>query len=409
MRFSVVSLLRASETEAATCAEGLAFALARLPPHGYAERARLCALQTCVLHRAEPASAQVASLNAHSAAQRAGDEASMAWALSATAVAPARRLPADERVENCEEALLFAQRSGDHELLSLTYFLLLSEYAENGRMADLNVALNPAGELLMRFPWLDADESTAWFRCLRAILDGQLSHAEDVISAQPHVSARKGTIDRPRHWLGHLATIRWLQGRLDDFEALAEHAQRAWPHETVWSAVHAWARVRQGRPPAVQRRGGDAVPSVETAPHRDRLATLSFLALTSADRRDRYSGAALRSALRPFRDRLVMTGYGGLCFGPVHIPLARLNAMLGDVDDAIAHYRAAISLTASIGAHPWLAEAQIGLAHLLPRRDTPAAYAEAERLARDARATARALHLTRYEERAEALLTLLGE
>src|SRR5690606_35500661 len=121
---------------------------------------------------------------------------------------------------------------------------------------------------------------------------------------------------------------------------------------------------------------------------RNLLATLCLLILTRVELGDRDAAAALRAALFPFRERLISLGFGAICLGTVHRPIARVSELLSETEEAIHHYRAAVSFTARLGAHPWLAETQLDLAKLLMQCGDPARVKEAEDLAEEAFATA---------------------
>lgn len=404
MSFSVVSLLRSSVAEAVAQAQDLSASLAQLPPHAHAERSRIHALRACVLHEIDPSAAREAAVAAHSEAQAAGDDRSVGWSLLAGCVAPSPGSSLEQRLANGEEALLIARNSRDRELLSGAYFLLLVELAESGAMAELDRVLNPAGALLTAAPWLEDDEATMRFRCLRAILDGQTDRAEAIIKAGQSAAPPAERPGGQSLWLGPLAVICWLQDRSGELESLVLEARQNAPNEHFWAVHLAWVWAQQGRRIAASALLETIPPADTLIRDRNWLATLSLFASVSAELGDRHRAALLRTTLRPFRDRLIMMGSSVTCLGTVHLPLARLSLLLGDDDEAIDHYRAGIAFTAKLGAHPWLAEAQIGLAGLLLQRDDPAGAQEAETLAAEALAAARSLRLRRLEELAASLL-----
>lgn len=404
MSFSVVSLLHCSAAESAARAQDLAASLARLLPHAHAESSRLNALRACALHGVDLASARMAAETACAEAQEAGDDPSIAWALLADCVAPSLESSPGRRLTNCQEALRIAQNCGERELISGAYFLLLAELAESGAVTELDRVLNPNGALLTAAPWLEDEEATGWFRCLRAVLEGQVSRAEIIIGAGQSAANSIGAHGKRSLLLGQLAIIRWMQGRTSEMEALVLRGRQNASNETIWTVLLAWVWVLQGRRIAAGALLETIPPVDELVRDRDRLATLSLLALTSVELGDRDTAAALRVTLLPFRDRLITMGFGMICLGTVHRPIARLSQMLGDHEDAIGHYRAAVALTARLGAHPWLAEAQIDLAGLLMQCGDPTSAEEAEDLAAEALATARALRLSRLEELAASLL-----
>ncbi|NLA36307.1 MAG: hypothetical protein GX868_11585, partial [Actinobacteria bacterium] len=112
--------------------------------------------------------------------------------------------------------------------------------------------------------------------------------------------------------------------------------------------------------------------------------------------------ADLRDVLLPYADRAVPIAMGAACFGVVARPLGNLAARLGRVDEAIAHFERAISVSARMGARPWLADAQLALAETLVASGRGADPRVAV-LVDEAAATAGNLGLAVFERRLERL------
>src|SRR5690606_13583340 len=257
--------------------------LARLPSHEHAERSRLQALRACALYGVDLVSARMAAKTAYSEAQEAGDDPSIAWALLADCVAPALDSSIDRRLKNCREALRIAQNSGERELISGAYFLLLAELAESGTVTELDRVLNPSGALLTAIPWLEDEEVTGWFRCLRAIIDGQLNRSEAIIDAGLSRTDGIGGGRTRSLLLGQLAIVRWMQGRSRELEALVLSSRQNAPNEAIWIVLLAWVWVQQGRRIAAGALLETIPPRDELVQDRNRLATLSLLALATAE------------------------------------------------------------------------------------------------------------------------------
>ncbi|SJN31499.1 Transcriptional regulator [Microbacterium esteraromaticum] len=352
--------------------------------------------------------AERAAEHAQREAASAGDEVSRAWALIASSIVDVSPDGVQRRLVETREALRIAQVSGELEFVPTAYFLHLSALAELGRIAELDHALSTSGQLLSAFPWLEQERHVTWFRCLRATIDGQADRAEKIADQGLGLALQGGDPDAKSVWVGQLAIIRWMQGRVVELEPAFLHARQVAPHEPVWAVSLAWMWLRQGRRSAARSLVATLPPFAELPLDRNWLSTACILAVAAAELGETAIAAEVGAALQPFEDRLVTIGLGVTCWGTVSRPLALVAQATGDVDGAIGHYRRAIDVTARIGAHPWLAEAQVELAAILADRRDPAGRHEASDLAREAMATAGALGLHSIERAAAGLVDSLS-
>lgn len=380
--------------------------LAQLDPSEHAVRARLQAILASARVFIDPSEAAAAADAAMAEARRAGDDVSRAWALVAASLADVSPHGVPRRLRDTGEALRIAQATGEEEFVPTAYFLHLSALADLGMMAEIDRALGPAERLLTAFPWLTDERHAAWFRCLRATIDGQADLAETIAGAALHLALQSGDPDARSVWVGQLAIIRWMQGRVVELEPAFLHARQTAPHEPVWAVSLAWMWLRQGRRSAARSLIRSLPPFADLPVDRNWLATACILAIVAAELDEAELAAAVGAALVPFEDRLVTVGLGVTCWGTVSRPLALVSRTVGDIEGAIGHYRRAIETAARIGAHPWLAEAQAELAILLADQGSEGRR-EAVELASEAAATGRALNLHSIEPVASRLLDRL--
>ena len=87
-------------------------------------------------------------------------------------------------------------------------------------------------------------------------------------------------------------------------------------------------------------------------------------------------------------------------FGSLHWPLHRLAALLGRLDDALAHFATAVTINTKAGARPFVALARLDWADALRSRGAPGDSAEALVLARQAAAETRRLDMPGHYGRA---------
>ncbi len=300
-----------------------------------------------------------------------------------------------------------ARATQTDEFVPIAYFLHLGALAELGLIAELDRALSPTGDVLSAFPWLEEERHVAWFRCLRATIDGQTERAEQLAGHALAVAVEHGDPDAQSVWVGQLAIIRWMQGRVVEFEPAFLHARQISPHEPVWAVSLAWMWLQQGRTSAALAIVSQLPPVRELARDRNWLATACILAVVASTLGEKAIAVQLRDSLLPFEERLVMIGLGVTCWGTVARPLALIALALGETEKAIEHYRCAIDRAARAGAHPWLAEAQTELAALFAAGSDSAQHKEGTALASEAAATCRALQLRGAEDAAAAVLATL--
>src|SRR5690606_34315829 len=89
----------------------------------------------------------------------------------------------DRRLEDSRTLLRLVRDGTLPELLPTAYFLLLGSLVEAGAIGELDAELALTGPTLARFPELADGRHVAWFRFLRATLDGHPAEAERLADA----------------------------------------------------------------------------------------------------------------------------------------------------------------------------------------------------------------------------------
>lgn len=382
--------------------------LTRVDPDEHDVRTRLLTILASSLVFSDPDAARSAAEEAQREGRIAGDAVSHAWMLMASSVVDVSPNGVQQRLLSTSEVLRLAQATGQSEFVPTAYFLHLSALAELGMIAELDQALNPTGQLHAAFPWLAEERHAAWFRCLRATIDGQADRAELIAHEALKIATEHGDPDAQAVWVGQLAIIRWMQGRVVELEPAFLQARQESPHEPVWAVSLAWMWLRQGRRSAARSLILSLSPFAELPIDRNWLSTTCILAVVLAELGETEAAAVVGEALQPFEDRLVTIGLGVTCWGTVSRPLALIAKSLGDTDAAIEHYLRAIEMAGKIGAHPWLAEAQLELAAILTDQPEAGRRHEARTLVDEAVATSRTLKLHGIERAASVLLDSLN-
>lgn len=309
------------------------------------------------------------------------------------------------RVNEARLILESADRGDTPELAEVGHFLLLTALLEQGRMRALDIELSPHGDSITRFPALHRSRHAAWFRCLRAILDGRTAEAEqlanDILAAadDTNLAASRSV------WAAQIGTIRWMQGRIFEMEPAFLAARHEQPQQQLWEVSLAWLWQLQGRDDAA-RALFHSFTDLDTIPRdRNYLVTATILAELAAAIGTTTQVELLRDALLPYANQAVPVGFGLAFWGTVARTLGILSIRLGRHDEARSLFRTAIDVCARNGAQAWLAESQLELADLEVRTDGD--LGDAHALAQQAAATSRALGFPALLERAEKTLTLI--
>ncbi|GAA3870820.1 BTAD domain-containing protein [Tessaracoccus defluvii] len=380
--------------------------LDELDADDHAERARLLAILTAASVFFDPQAAASAAADAAAAAERAGDGVSRAWALIASSVSDLSCATTEQRLEMTREVIQISMDTGEAAFLPMSFFLHLAALAELGRMSELDLALSPVGPILGHFPELKDGRHVTWFRCFQAMLRGDVRDAEQ-LAQQGLAVSQADDPDAQAVYVGQLAIIRWMQGRVVELEPLFLQVRQAAPHEPVWAVCLAWMWLKQGRTSAARSLVAALPPVAELPIDRNWLSTLCILTEVAHQLHQTELARDLYAALVPYQDRLMTVGLGIAFWGTVARPLALAARTMGDTGLAISHYRHGIEVASRCGAHPWLAELQWELARLLGDQADEAAHDEAVALAVESLATAQALHLHTTEEMASRTLAAL--
>src|SRR5690606_28540426 len=218
-----------------------------LPESQHSERARLLAVLAAARLIADPDTAGAAATESRHEAALAGDDVAEAWALLAACVVDLSPHALTERLAAAQEILRVARECGVPELASTGFFLLLGGLTEQGSISQLDEEINSTGLTISGFPWLETGRHVAWFRCMRATLDGQAESAEQLANEAYAIAQAEGDLDAEIVWVGQVAIVRWMQGRVIELEPDFLRGRQTYPREPVRAVALAWIWLRQGR------------------------------------------------------------------------------------------------------------------------------------------------------------------
>lgn len=370
--------------------------------------ARLHAAAAChSLGHLAPSEARAHAIAALDLAEQSDDDYSIGCALVAWIVTDLDPDTLDDRLDAARRVSSIAEQCGAIDLARNAHFLLMASLLERGDVRAVDAELASRHRRSSTFAELENGRHAAWFRCMRALLDGRIDDAENLSLVALDAAQQEGDLDAVPVHVGQLGIIRWLQGRESEVEPFYSAARAEQPHDAVWSAVLARLWALSGRPEAA-RGALDALGDLTTVT-RDRnwLITMATAAEAAAIIKHDASLPVLRELLLPYSVRLVPIGLGIACWGTVARPLALVCRAMGLLGEAEHLLRSAIASCSLAGAQPWIAQAQLDLAELLTSVDETST--EARELAASALTTARALSIVPVRALAESLLEVRTE
>lgn len=384
-------------------------ALSAIPAVASPLRARLLAtLAAAQLMNADASVAQTTAAAALAMAERTGDDLALGYALVADIAANLDPDTLDARLHSARRVLSIARLHGDRDLASQGYFLLLAAFLESGDIRAIDAELEPRHHEADAFSELRDSRHAGWFRCSRALLEGNADLAEQLAKSSFELAQRHRDPDAQSAWIAQISVVRWMQGRTSELEPYYLHARESEPDRDVWSAVLAWLWATQGRLDDAAGALAQIRPLSEIPRDRHWFLTMSAMSEVAAIVGDEHRARALRDALIPYATRLVPIGLGVAAWGTVSRPLGLLAGVLGRHDEALSHHRESVRVCTQAGAIPWLVESWLDVAEALGASTEADAGQEAVSLAAQALAAARRLALSGLVHRAETVLDAHG-
>lgn len=266
------------------------------------------------------------------------------------------------RLTSSQRALAIAQDTSDHELAGAAWFLLLGALVEQGDIPSIDRELTANSPLAARFTELQDNRHSSWFRCLRAILDGDVEAASQNLEHALVRAQAENDPDAMIVWGAQFSVLSWIKGELDPIEPVLRQSFQAFPDDVVWTAALAWHWTKTGRIAAAAGLVANIGPIDQIRRDRNWLATLAILAEVAVAIGDEPLMLSLVEHLLPYSGRLVPIGNGVVCWGTVDRPLGLIALTLGDRDQGMKHLHDAQESCARIGAQVWLAQIQAELA-----------------------------------------------
>jgi DNA-binding SARP family transcriptional activator len=337
-------------------------------------------------------------------ARRAGDKPALAEVLAASYVAIRRPDNLDERGAIAKELARLAPELGEAALAALARNWILTELLERGDFEaaerELDALDRLAEESQQRFPRFIAANA----RARRAYLEGRLEDYE-ALADEVLALGQEGQDEVATHAFGvSMLFLRREQGRLGEVVETIESFAAGYPQMPAWRCALAWTFAELDRRPDARQELDALARNDFTDLPRDWLwlITMAILGEVAAFLDDARRAGLLYELLLPYADRCVVVD-AAFCLGSASRPLGLLATTVGSVDAAVRHFQHALEFNARIKSPLCVAHTQHDYAQTLLRRDQPGDRENALTLLGAALATAEKLQLTALVGRAKRL------
>jgi hypothetical protein len=341
-------------------AERCRAALRRLPDGDGAMKARLLAdLAASLVVDSDPTPARLAATEALEMARRTGVPQAIGYALVAEQFLNQGPSRLARRIAEATEVVAIAEATGDHALDVLGRFCAVGALLEAGDPA-VATAIDAQAAVVRRLREPAYRRHDLWFRCMRALLHGDLDAAEQLAGEGFEAAAAANDPDSLAVFGGQISVTRWMQGRAGETAESIELMWKEEPAVPLWPAVLAAVHAVTGGHDRARRLLRELHPS--TVPEdRHTLVTVAAIGEAASIVGDLPKVRAAAAALAPYADRMIPIAMGVASWGPVARELGLLAVATGDLEAAVHHFERGLALASALGATPWIAWCTIDL------------------------------------------------
>ena len=381
-------------------------ALERLPDEDSPLRARVLARLGEALYYSGDSKERLPELAAEAVAmaRRVDDLEALADALSAAQYAHWRPGEQERRLEVAYELVDVATRLGDLHFLAEAHAWRATVLMEMGRRSEADVDLDRHARLAYSLQQSELLMHSAALRAMRALLTGRWAEGERAAHEVLGLGERSRAVDARQYFGAAMIALLNEQDRLGDLVDPLEELVRDAGALPGWRTALAWALAQAGRPDAAREQLDFLrADNFAVIPHdANYLAALAIIAHIAGELGDAELAAEVEPLLRPHTNFWVVLGVGAATLGPVAYSVGLLNNLRGRPERAAQYFTVALEKSEVMGARPYVARSQIGLADALRRRSAPGDADRATAIEEEALATARELGMVRLLRETQA-------
>ena len=338
-------------------------------------------------------------------ARRAGDAATLAYALHARQYVLWGSGTVEQRLAVATEMLQAARRAHDSRFIMWAHAWRIVVFLESGQRAAADREMQAQSQIAEELRQPFHRYHPVMHRGMQALLDGRFEDAERFGQQLLEIGERTRSQDPVLAFGAQRFVLLREQGRLDEIEAGVRAFVEEYPGLPAWRAALCVIHAELGRE-AEAREEFERLAADDFARFpRDTNwpAARSLLAEVCALLGDSSRARTLYDLMLPYASRCVVISHGTVCLGSVARCLGMLAAALCRWEDAEGHFDEALRMSLGMRARPVAARTQLDYASLLALRDGPGDGEKALALLAQSLDTAQALGMKRLLERALAL------
>ncbi len=343
-------------------------ALAALPPAPTSLRSEcLARLGTEVHYEGDGSRSLAFTKDAVECAERVGEPAALAYALTARHFARTRPdgEPA-ERLALAERAIALLEGEPHSDTLAIALQEAAVDRLELGDGPGFRASVERLGRTAATidqpfFAWMASS-----FAAHRAILDGDLEHAEPHAQAAFDLGRELGTPNALPVFIGQMILLRRLQGRSTELLGLMGAESERFAELPVFrsAAVAVFSDSGEHARAAEWLEAAVAYELSDLPQDLNWLSAVAFLSVGAARVGDPQTVALLERTLAPFGDRVVPVAYGASSLGAVAHHLGELALRRGATDQAASRFASALEIHERLAAPLWVRETERAIRRL---------------------------------------------
>jgi len=339
-------------------------------------------------------------------AERLKDPATTAFVTQARVVALWGPDSFDDRLVESAEVIEKAEEAGDQELSLIGRVFRIATLLEAAEREDFDREIDVFSRLVEDPRHLTTQWYVPLYRAVRATIDGRFDDAERLAGKFLAEGQRFQDANVIHSFCALIATVRWHQGRGHEvIDGLAELSTR-YPAAVAWRCGLAAFLAESGhRERAARELRWIARDGLSEVPREmNRLLCTVLLAEVCGILNDAGWAAIVYRQLKPYKNRLVVFGYGVGSWGSVSRALGILATTMSRWAEAEEHFKTALGLEMRSGMQPWVAWTMLAYGRMLVVQGRISDRDRADELASAARRIGTTLGMARLSDEASGLL-----
>lgn len=334
-------------------------------------------------------------------AEATGDAAAIAAALYARHYALFGPHDLDGRLATATALLELATTSGDLEWALQAHWWRVSDLLEQGDIIEVDRELAVWSRLAAELRQPKHLWAPAMVRAARANLAGRIDQCEQLAYEAQAIGQAAVPENAMAYFSAQFFSVRRWQGRLAELQPVIESLVETMPQVPLWRCALAYLFSELERDIEARRELDFFADRDFVDIPRDAgwLMSISLLADVSGYLGDAAPARVLHDLMAPYRERLIVAGFGGVSHASAARCLGVTAATMGDFDRSADYFATAIAANRRAGAAAWLAHTRMDHADMLVARGAPGDDAAAVESLEDALVEFRQLGLDAFVDR----------